>query len=104
MVVLECVPPKLAELITKKVNMITIGIGASAGCDGQVLVWQDMTGICQNVKPKFAKHFGEIGEAMKEAFGAYSAEVKAATFPAEEHTYVKSDSSDEFLKSLDEKY
>ena len=56
------------------------------------------------VAPKFAKHFGEIGQAMKDAFAAYSNEVKAATFPAVEHTYVKSDCSDDFLKSLDEKY
>lgn len=104
MCVLECVPPKLAELISKKVDMITIGIGASNKCDGQVLVWQDMAGISANVSPKFAKHFGEIGQAMKDAFAAYSNEVKAATFPAVEHTYVKSDCSDEFLKSLDEKY
>ena len=104
MCVLECVPPKLAELISKKVDMITIGIGASNKCDGQVLVWQDMAGISANVSPKFAKHFGEIGQAMKDAFAAYSNEVKAATFPAVEHTYVKSDCSDDFLKSLDEKY
>lgn len=104
MCVLECVPPKLAELISKKVDMITIGIGASNKCDGQVLVWQDMAGISANVSPKFAKHFGEIGQAMKDAFVAYSNEVKAATFPAVEHTYVKSDCSDDFLKSLDEKY
>ncbi len=104
MCVLECVPPKLAELISKKVDMITIGIGASNKCDGQVLVWQDMAGISANVSPKFAKHFGEIGQAMKDAFAAYSNEVKNATFPAVEHTYVKSDCSDEFLKSLDEKY
>lgn len=104
MCVLECVPPKLATLITNKVEMITIGIGASNGCDGQVLVWQDMAGISMNVAPKFAKHFGEIGEAMKAAFRAYSDEVKAKTFPAVEHTYVKSDCSDEFLAGLDKKY
>lgn len=104
MCVLECVPPKLATLITKKVDMITIGIGASNGCDGQVLVWQDMAGISRNVSPKFAKHFGEIGDAMISAFKTYSNEVKDGTFPATEHTYVKSDSSDEFLNELDKKY
>lgn len=104
MVVLECVPPKLAELITKKVDMITIGIGASVACDGQVLVWQDMAGISQNIKPKFAKHFGEIGQAMLDAFTSYSEEVKNASFPAAEHTYMKSDCSDEFLSELDKKY
>lgn len=104
MCVLECVPPKLAALITKKVDMITIGIGASNECDGQVLVWQDMAGISMNVSPKFAKHFSEIGQAMKEAFKAYSNEVKDMSFPATEHTYVKSDCSDEFLNELDNKY
>ena len=104
MCVLECVPPKLAALITEKTDMITIGIGAGAGCDGQVLVWQDMMGISQNVKPKFAKHFGEIGEAMIAAFKTYDSEVKAGTFPAEEHSYVKSDCSDEFLATLSSKY
>lgn len=104
MVVLECVPPKLAALISKKVDMITIGIGASCECDGQVLVWQDMAGISRNVAPKFAKHFDEIGEAMKNAFELYDQEVKAKNFPAVEHTYVKSDSSDEFLAELDKKY
>lgn len=104
MCVLECVPPKLAALITEKVDMITIGIGAGAGCDGQVLVWQDMTGINQQFTPKFVKHFGEIGEALKDAFHAYDAEVKAGTFPAAEHSFVKSDCSDEFLEGLREKY
>lgn len=104
MCVLECVPPKLASLITKKVDMITIGIGAGVGCDGQVLVWQDMMGISQNVKPKFAKHFAEVGEMMKNAFKAYDEEVKAGTFPQEEHSYVKSDCSDEYLKQLDEQF
>lgn len=104
MCVLECVPPKLAALITKKVDMITIGIGASNECDGQVLVWQDMAGISMNVSPKFAKHFSEIGQAMKDAFKAYSNEVKDMSFPATEHTYVKSDCSDEFLNELDNKY
>lgn len=104
MVVLECVPPKLAALITKKLDIITIGIGAGASCDGQVLVWQDMAGISKSVAPKFAKHFAEIGQAMTEAFKAYDAEVKAASFPAAEHTYAKSDCSDEFLAELDKKY
>ncbi|MGN0385303.1 MAG: 3-methyl-2-oxobutanoate hydroxymethyltransferase [Lachnospiraceae bacterium] len=104
MCVLECVPPKLAALITEKVAMITIGIGAGCSCDGQVLVWQDLMGISQNVKPKFVKRFGEVGEAMKAAFRAYDQEVKAGAFPAEEHTYSKSDCSDEFLAGLRAKY
>ncbi|MGN0346644.1 MAG: 3-methyl-2-oxobutanoate hydroxymethyltransferase [Lachnospiraceae bacterium] len=104
MCVLECVPPKLAALISKKTKMITIGIGAGVNCDGQVLVWQDLMGITQNVAPKFVKHFGEIGTAMKEAFEAYDREVKEGMFPGPEHTFAKSDCSDEFLASLDAKY
>lgn len=102
-VTLECVPPKLAALITKKLDIITIGIGASAECDGQVLVWQDMLGITDRT-PKFVKHFGEIGEMMKDAFASYDREVKAGTFPEEAHTFVKSDCSDEFLAQLDAEY
>lgn len=103
MVVLECVPPKLAALITKKTRMITIGIGASAGCDGQVLVYQDMMGM-SDFTPKFVKRFAEIGEQMKAAVSEYDREVKAGEFPSAEHTYPKSDCSDEFLSVLDNEY
>ena len=104
MCVLECVPPKLAGLITKKVDMITIGIGAGAACDGQVLVWQDMLGLSGEFKPKFVKRFGEFGNLMTEAFKAYDAEVKGGTFPEAVHTYEKSDCSDAFLEQLDREY
>lgn len=86
-VVLECVPAKLAGLITKQLHVPTIGIGAGAGCDGQVLVYQDMLAMFGDFKPKFVKQFAEVGEVMKEAFQAYSEEVKAGTFPAPEHTF-----------------
>lgn len=86
-VVLECVPAKLAELISKKLRIPTIGIGAGAGCDGQVLVYQDMLAMFSDFKPKFVKHFAQIGEQMKAAFVAYSKEVKEGTFPATEHTF-----------------
>ena len=102
-VTLECVPPKLSALITKKLDIITIGIGASPECDAQVLVWQDMLGI-SDFKPKFAKHFAEVGETMREAFRAYDGEVKSGVFPASEHTFVKSDCTEEFLASLDAEY
>lgn len=103
MVVFECIPPKLAAIITKKTGMITIGIGAGAGCDGQVLVYQDMLGMSGSA-PKFVRRFGEIGEAMKKAFSDYDAAVKSSEFPAPEHTYIKSDCSDEFLAGLDKEY
>lgn len=85
--VLECVPAKLAELVTKKLHIPTIGIGAGAGCDGQVLVYQDMLAMFGDFKPKFVKRFGEVGAVMKEAFQTYSQEVKAGAFPAAEHTF-----------------
>lgn len=80
MCVLECVPPKLAGLITKKVDMITIGIGAGKDCDGQVLVCQDMLGITE-FRPKFVKPFGEFGSLFTEAFRKYDSEVKEGVFP-----------------------
>ncbi len=104
MCVLECVPPKLAALITSKVKMITIGIGAGAGCDGQVLVYQDMLGMSGDFVPKFVKRFADVGSIMSEAFNAYDAEVKAGQFPDAPHSYVKSDCSDEFLAKLAQEY
>lgn len=90
-VVLECVPAKLAELVTKEISIPTIGIGAGNVCDGQVLVYQDMLGMFTDFTPKFVKRFENIGEVMKRAFSAYDAEVKAGTFPDEEHAYTISD-------------
>ena len=90
-VVLECVPAKLAALITKSISIPTIGIGAGPDCDGQVLVYQDMLGVFSDFKPKFVKHFADVGTAMREGFLAYIQEVKDGTFPAPEHTFAISD-------------
>lgn len=103
-VTLECIPPKLAALITKKLDIITIGIGAGSNCDAQVLVLQDMMGMSGDFVPKFAKRFANIGEQMVEAFKLYDNEVKGGIYPAAEHEYAKSDSSDEFLDSLNKRY
>lgn len=86
-VVLECVPAKLAELVTEQLRIPTIGIGAGAGCDGQVLVYQDMLAMFGDFKPKFVKQFAQIGTMMKEAFQKYIEEVNDGTFPAKEHTF-----------------
>ena len=86
-VVLECVPAKLAEVISKSISIPTIGIGAGAGCDGQVLVYQDMLGMFSDFTPKFVKKYGNIGESMKEAFKGYINEVKSGAFPKEEHSF-----------------
>ena len=102
-VTLECVPPKLAELITRKLDIITIGIGAGNGCDAQVLVWQDMLGITPAI-PKFVKQFSDIGEQMKKAFVEFDKEVKSGDFPTDVNMFIKSDCSDEFLTQLDKEY
>ena len=86
-VVLECVPAKLAERVSKEISIPTIGIGAGAGCDGQVLVYQDMLAMYSNMKPKFVKQFAQVGEQMREAFRTYKEEVAAGTFPGPEHTF-----------------
>ena len=85
--VLECVPAKLAEVISKSISIPTIGIGAGGGCDGQVLVYQDMLGMFSDFTPKFVKKYGNIGESMKEAFKGYINEVKSGAFPKEEHSF-----------------
>lgn len=90
-VVLECVPAKIAELVTKEVHIPTIGIGAGNVCDGQVLVYQDMLGMFSDFTPKFVRKFADIGTIMKEAFKAYDDAVKEGSFPAKEHEYTISD-------------
>ena len=101
-VVLECVPPKLAALISRKLDIITIGIGDGGGCDGQVLVYQDMLGITEGQTPKFVKAFAQVGQQMMEAFQAYDSQVKSGAFPAPAQTYAKSDCGAEVLNRLDE--
>ena len=91
MVVLEGVPAALAKLVTEKLHIPTIGIGAGKDCDGQVLVFQDMLGMFNDYVPKFVKQFASVGEVMKQAFADYKNEVSAGTFPAEEHTYAIDD-------------
>ena len=85
--VLECVPTPLATRITQEISIPTIGIGAGPGCDGQVLVWQDMLGITERLSPKFVKRFAPVGETMRAAFAAYADEVRAGTFPGPEHGF-----------------
>jgi len=86
-VVIEAVPEKLASLITERLDIVTIGIGAGSGCDGQVLVYQDMLGMFSDFTPKFVKRYANIGERMTEAFKKYDEEVKSSAFPSAEHTY-----------------
>ncbi|WP_170785240.1 3-methyl-2-oxobutanoate hydroxymethyltransferase [Ruegeria lacuscaerulensis] len=86
-VVLEKVPQGLADRITAEVAIPTIGIGASAGCDGQILVVDDMVGFFTAFKPKFVKRYAELGPLAEAAIAEYAAEVRARSFPADEHVF-----------------
>ncbi|MDR3295748.1 MAG: 3-methyl-2-oxobutanoate hydroxymethyltransferase [Clostridiales Family XIII bacterium] len=86
-VVFECIPAALATWITGLLHIPTIGIGAGNGCDGQVLVYQDMLAMYGNTPAKFVKQFAAVGDIMKDAFRAYIQETKNGAFPAQEHTY-----------------
>ena len=86
-VVLEGIPAKLAEVITGKLTIPTIGIGAGNGCDGQVLVYQDMLGRTSGHTPKFVKRFADMGTLMRQGIQDYITETKNGSFPSEEHTY-----------------
>ncbi len=86
-VVLECVPAKLSEIISKEISIPTIGIGAGASCDGQILVYQDMLGMFNDFTPKFVKKYGDLGATMTEAFKAYIEDVSKGVFPALEHGF-----------------
>lgn len=86
-IVVECVPTDLAERITRAVKVPTIGIGAGPHCDGQVLVTPDLLGLFEDFKPRFVKHFAELGQSVREAVANYCQEVRDGSFPDEEHSF-----------------
>jgi len=86
-IVLESIPWQIAKLITKSINIPTIGIGAGRYCDGQILVIHDMLGIFTDIKPKFIKYFGKIGESISRALEEYRNEVTNGLYPDKEHSY-----------------
>jgi 3-methyl-2-oxobutanoate hydroxymethyltransferase len=86
-VVLEAIPPDLADLVTRTLTIPTIGIGAGAGCDGQVLVCTDLLGMSRGHRPKFAKVFAPVGDAIVDAVSSYVRDVQSGAFPASEHAY-----------------
>ena len=90
-VVLEGIPSSVAEIITNSINIPTIGIGAGAECDGQILVNQDVFGMFSDFTPKFVKRYAEIGKEMKRAIADYMEEVEDGVFPAECNQYKISD-------------
>jgi 3-methyl-2-oxobutanoate hydroxymethyltransferase len=89
--VLEAVPARLAEYISKQISIPTIGIGAGAGCDGQVLVTHDLLGLFERFTPKFVKQYANLHETMKAAFAEYIDDVESKRFPATEHSIEMSD-------------
>ncbi|MCQ2237510.1 MAG: 3-methyl-2-oxobutanoate hydroxymethyltransferase [Bacteroidales bacterium] len=86
-IVLEKIPAKLAELVTKEVPVPTIGIGAGSAVDGQVLVLQDMLGITQQFKPRYLRQYGTFGEDISNAVKQYISDVKTVNFPNEKEQY-----------------
>jgi 3-methyl-2-oxobutanoate hydroxymethyltransferase len=86
-VVLEAVPAAVAKRVTEALTVPTIGIGAGASCDGQVLVWHDLLGLSDRKPARFVKRYAEIGEEIRRALETYAREVRAGVFPGEEHTY-----------------
>jgi 3-methyl-2-oxobutanoate hydroxymethyltransferase len=100
-IVLEAIPPDVARQVTAAVAVPTIGIGAGAGCDGQVLVCTDLLGMSRGHAPKFAKHFAEVGDAIVEATSRYVAEVRAGTFPSAEHAFKPNRPDDAVAERVD---
>lgn len=96
-IVLECVPAKLAGIVSREISIPTIGIGAGRECDGQVLVYADMLGLFPDFTPKFVKKFADLGPVMQRAFAEYAREVREGTFPGEEHGF---SIADDVLKKL----
>ncbi len=86
-IVLESIPAKLGQLISERIDIPTIGIGAGAGCDGQVLVLHDLLGLFERFKPRFVKQYANLHEIVLEALSSYKEEVENGSFPQEEHTF-----------------
>jgi 3-methyl-2-oxobutanoate hydroxymethyltransferase len=85
--VLECVPAGLAAEVGERLAIPTIGIGAGAGCDGQVLVYHDLLGMEERIAPRFVRRYAELGRAAREAIAAFAADVRAGRFPAAGESY-----------------
>jgi 3-methyl-2-oxobutanoate hydroxymethyltransferase len=101
-VVLEAVPAPVAEAISQRLSVPTIGIGAGAGCDGQVLVYHDLLGLFDRFTPRFVRRYANLNETIREALERYRDDVVARAFPAEEHTYEMDEAElAAFLQELD---
>jgi 3-methyl-2-oxobutanoate hydroxymethyltransferase len=100
-IVLESIPARLAALVSRRLSIPTIGIGAGAGCDGQVLVTHDLLGMFDRFTPRFVRQYADLHGEMVKAFRAYKSDVESRRFPADEHTVDMADEEwDELLRSL----
>ena len=102
-IVLECVPAQLARMITERVGVPTIGIGAGAGCDGQVQVFHDMMGLYQDFTPKHARQYAQLGQTIVEATRGYIQDVENERFPGDSESFKLSDSVLEALSEYSAK-
>jgi 3-methyl-2-oxobutanoate hydroxymethyltransferase len=93
-IVLEAIPAIVAERITKSLEIPTIGIGAGAQCDGQILVWHDVLGLTDGHVPQFVKRYADLGSAAKSALAAYVADVRGRKFPEPRHAYEMAEGED----------
>ena len=88
---LEAVPAPVADEVTRRLRIPTIGIGAGAGTDGQVLVWHDLLGLYDGQSPRFVKRYADLATTIRDAVAAYAEDVRERRFPEEVHTYAMSD-------------
>jgi 3-methyl-2-oxobutanoate hydroxymethyltransferase len=98
--VVEAVPPPVATRIAATIAIPVIGIGAGAGCDGQVLVWHDLLGISEDRVPRFVKRYADLSTEIRRAIGAYVDDVRSGAYPEDKHTYAMSDDERERFEQL----
>jgi len=98
--VLEAVPAPVAEAVTEQLSIPTIGIGAGAGCDGQVLVWHDLLGLYEGRPPRFVKQYADLHTQIKQALERYVDDVRSGAFPEERHTYAMPEDELEAFRAL----
>ncbi|HEY3349700.1 MAG TPA: 3-methyl-2-oxobutanoate hydroxymethyltransferase [Thermoanaerobaculia bacterium] len=98
-IVLEAIPDRVAALVTSRLGVPTIGIGAGSACDGQVLVWHDLLGWEERIAPRFVKRYAAMAEEARAALGRYAADVRERRFPSAEHIYPIADGEWERLQA-----
>jgi 3-methyl-2-oxobutanoate hydroxymethyltransferase len=100
-IVLEAVPAEIARLVTRRVSIPTIGIGAGAHCDGQILVYTDLVGLSFGHTPKFVRRYADAASIISDAIGRYAADVRSRAFPTEAESYAVSESVSDRLLEFD---